>query len=133
MGMACSLLGLAMLIFLNAHSTVAYIVLCLMILGFGFGLFTSPNTNAVMSSVDRHVYGVANATLSTMRQTGMTFSMGIVMMIMSLLMGKSAITPEAPGLFLSSMKLSFGIFALMCFGGVFASLARGNIKRTSQP
>ncbi len=129
-GMACTLLGLAMLIFLDAHSTIAYVVVCLMILGFGFGLFSSPNTNAVMSSVERHAYGVASATLSTMRQTGMTFSMGIVMMVMSLILGRGAITPENPGLFLASMKLSFGIFALMCFLGIFASLARGNIKRT---
>ena len=130
-GMAFTLLGLTMLVFLGADSAVLYAVLCLVILGFGYALFSSPNTNAVMSSVDRQFYGVANATLGTMRQMGMTFSMGIVMMSMSLLLGKSGITPDNSGQFLASMRISLGIFALMCFGGIFASLARGNINRAN--
>jgi hypothetical protein len=129
--MAFTLLGLTMLVFLGADSAVLYAVLCLVILGFGYALFSSPNTNAVMSSVDRQFYGVANATLGTMRQMGMTFSMGIVMMSMSLLLGKSGITPDNSGQFLASMRISLGIFALMCFGGIFASLARGNINRAN--
>jgi EmrB/QacA subfamily drug resistance transporter len=128
-GMGFTLLGLIMLVFLDGKSALFYILLCLTILGFGFALFSAPNTNAVMSAVDRQVYGVASATLATMRQFGMTFSMGIVMMSMSMLLGKAAITPANHGQFLDSMRISFVIFALMCCGGIFASLARGNIKR----
>lgn len=130
-GMGFTLLGLVMLVFLDGTSALAYIVLCLMVLGFGFALFSAPNTNAVMSAVDRQVYGVASATLSTMRQLGMTFSMGIVMMTMSMLLGRAAITPGNPGPFLDSMRTAFIIFAVMCCGGIFASLARGNMTRTA--
>jgi MFS family permease len=130
-GMAFILLGLTMLVFLGADSSVLYVVLCLVILGVGVGLFSSPNANAVMSSVDRQLYGVASATLSTMRQIGNMFSMGVVMMLMSLLLGKSGITPDTSGQFLVSMKISLGVFAVMCFGGIFASLSRGNINRTT--
>jgi EmrB/QacA subfamily drug resistance transporter len=130
-GLAFILLGLTMLVFLGADSSVLYIVLCLVILGIGVGLFSSPNANAVMSSVDRQSYGVASATLSTMRQIGNMFSMGIVMMSMSILLGKSGITPDNSGQFLVSMRISLGIFAMMCFGGIFASLARGNINRAN--
>ena len=130
-GMAFTLLGLIMLVFLGVNTSVFYVVFCLVILGFGFALFSSPNTNAVMSSVGRQFYGVTSATLSTMRQIGMMFSMGIVMMSMSLLLGRSEITPDNPGQFPASMRISFGMFALMCFGGIFASLARGNINRAN--
>jgi len=130
-GMAFILLALTMLVFLGADSSVLYVVLCLLILGIGVGLFSSPNANAVMSSVDRQLYGVASATLSTMRQIGNMFSMGVVMMLMSLLLGKSGITPDTSGQFLVSMKISLGVFAVMCFGGIFASLSRGNINRTT--
>ena len=130
-GMAFTLLALTMLVFLRADSHVLYVMLCLVILGIGFGLFSSPNANAVMSSVDRQFYGVASATLSTMRQIGNMASMGIVMMLMSLLLGKSGITPDNSGQFLASMRISLGIFALICFGGIFASLARGNINRSN--
>jgi len=39
----------------------------LILLGFGFALFSSPNTNAIMSSVEKKFYGVASGTLGTMR------------------------------------------------------------------
>jgi hypothetical protein len=100
-----------------------------MIHGFGFALFSSPNTNAVMGSVERHVYGVASATLSTMRQVGMTLSMGIVMMTMSMLLGTTDITPAHPREFIESMRISFAIFALLCLGGIFASMARGTVNK----
>ena len=130
-GMAFILLGLTMLVFLGADSALLYVVLCLVILGIGFSLFSSPNANAVMNSVDRQFYGVASATLSTMRQMGNMSSMGIVMVSMSLLLGNSGITPDNSGQFLVSMRISLGMFAVMCFGGIFASLARGNINRAN--
>ena len=85
-----------------------------------------------MNSVDRQFYGVASATLSTMRQMGNMFSMGIVMMSMSLLLGTSGMTPDNAGQFLVSMRISLGAFAVMCFGGIFASLARGNMNRANR-
>ena len=128
-GMACTFIGLIMLIFLDAGSPLPYILICLMIQGFGFALFASPNTNAVMSSVERHVYGVASATLSTMRQMGMTFSMGIVMMTMSMLLSTKDIIPTHPREFIESMRISFAIFAFLCLGGIFASMARGTVNK----
>lgn len=128
-GMACKLLGLIMLIFLGRDTPIFFVVISLTLIGLGFALFSSPNANAVMSSVDRQVFGVASATLSTMRQGGMALSMGIVMISLSVFLGGSNVTPDNPGQFLNSMRVSFGICALACLGGVFASLARGNVRR----
>jgi len=132
LGMIGTLLGLVMLAFLGTATPLWYIVICLIILGFGFALFSSPNTNAIMSSVERPVYGVASATLSTMRQMGMMFSMGTVMMAISLLMGKADIGPDNTGQFLLSMRISFILFAVLSFGGIFASLARGKMNRANE-
>jgi hypothetical protein len=99
-----------------------------MILGLGFALFSSPNTNAVMSSVDRKSYGVASATLSTMRQIGMTFNMGMVMLIFGIYIGHVQITPPYYPAFISSVNMVFIISAILCFGGIFASLARGKVR-----
>ena len=128
-GMTLTLIGLVLLFFLDADSSVAFIITCLAVLGFGFALFSSPNTNAIMSSVERHFFGVAGATVSTMRQIGMMLSMGIVMMILALLLGDSAISAENQNQFISSIKIAFAVFAVMCFGGIFASLARGKLNR----
>jgi EmrB/QacA subfamily drug resistance transporter len=129
LGMALTLIGLVMLIPLNAVSSMIYVIICLMVLGFGFALFSSPNTNAIMSSVERRFFGVAGAMVSTMRQIGMMLSMGIVMMILALLLGDSAIGPANQDQFVRSMKITFSVFAVMCFGGILASLARGKLNK----
>jgi MFS family permease len=127
--MTLTFIGLTLLFFLDADSSIKYIIACLVVLGFGFALFSSPNTNAIMSSVERRFFGVAGAMVSTMRQVGMMLSMGIVMMILALLLGDSAITAENQNQFVSSVRIAFAVFAVMCFGGIFASLARGKLNR----
>lgn len=127
-GMALTTVGLALFTLLDGETPLEFIIGTLILLGFGFALFSSPNTNAVMSSASKRDYGVASAILATMRQVGMVFSMGVAMLMFSLYIGKVQITPEHYLLFLQSMKTSFIIFAILCFGGIFASLARGKIR-----
>jgi MFS family permease len=128
LGMALTTIGLGLLTLLTQDTGIGFILVSLIILGFGFALFSSPNINAVMSSVGKRSYGVASATLATMRQVGMMFSMGIAMLIFSIYIGRVEITPEYYPVFVSSMKTAFVIFAALCFGGIFASLARGRLQ-----
>jgi hypothetical protein len=46
----------------------------------------------------------------------------------ALYIGRVQITPEYYPLFQESMQTSFIIFAILCFGGIFASLARGKVR-----
>jgi EmrB/QacA subfamily drug resistance transporter len=127
-GMALTLLGLFSFVFLSQGTTVGFIILNLALLGLGFGLFSSPNTNAIMSSVNKRYYGVASATLGTMRMVGQMFSMGIAMLIFSIYIGKVQIAFQHDELFLKSVKTSFMVLSILCFGGIFASLARGKVR-----
>jgi EmrB/QacA subfamily drug resistance transporter len=127
-GMGITVIGLVFFIFLSSSTNLWYIVAGLLIIGFGFAFFSSPNTNAVMSSVDRKCYGVASATLATMRQIGMTFSMGLVMLIFGIYIGHVQITPQYYPAFVTSVNTTFIVFAILCFGGIFASLARGRVR-----
>jgi hypothetical protein len=113
---------------LNEKTTLGFIVASLALVGFGIALFSVPNANAVMSSVENRLYGVAAGTLSTMRMTGTVFSMGIALLIFAIYIGKVQITPEYYPLFLRCTKLAFAFFTVLCFGGIFASLARGNVR-----
>ncbi|MFH2011473.1 MAG: MFS transporter [Pseudomonadota bacterium] len=128
-GMVLTFIGLLLLSFLSANISLYYIVGCMVLLGFGFALFSSPNTNAIMSSVDRRYYGLAGAMVSAVRQTGMMFSMGIVMMMLSLYMGKAVINTITLGQFMMSMRMIFIVFSVLCFVGIFASMARGKMNR----
>ncbi|MBI4531413.1 MAG: MFS transporter [Candidatus Latescibacteria bacterium] len=56
------------------------------------------------------------------------FMYGIATLIFALHIGKIKITPASYPLLLRSMKVAFIVFATLCFGGVFASLARGKIR-----
>jgi len=124
-GMAIIVAGLISLIFLTTETSAAYLVVTLFVLGFGFGMFSSPNTNAVMSSVEKKYLGTASATLGTMRLTGQMFSMAIAAMAIHLFVGDSVIsTANSPG-FMHSVRVIFIVFAVLCLLGVFASLARG--------
>jgi EmrB/QacA subfamily drug resistance transporter len=126
-GMALTALGLAFFIFLDGGTALWFIIMNLVLLGFGFALFSSPNTNAAMSTINRQFYGVALATLGTMRATGQMLSMGIATLIFAIYIGRAQITPEYHTIFLTSVRAAFVVFALLCFSGIFASLARGKV------
>jgi MFS family permease len=126
MGIICVML--ALIAFVGSDTSITLLTAYLLVLGCGFALFSSPNTNAVMSSVEKRWYGVASATLGTMRLTGQMLSMGIVMLIFSATMGRMQITPMLYPAFLQSMSIAFTVFSLLCVVGVLASLARGHVR-----
>lgn len=123
-GMGLTAIGLVLLCFIDSGTTIPVIICLLAIIGTGFGLFSSPNSNAIMSSVDKRHLGVASGVVGTMRMIGQMMSMGIAMMLIALFMGKQTINPQTyPGL-LKSMKTGFIIFSGLSIIGIFASLAR---------
>ncbi|MEW8959309.1 Riboflavin transporter RibZ [Moorella humiferrea] len=128
-GMALNTIGLFLFSLFNARTPMALVVANLMFMGFGFALFSSPNTNAVMSSAPRAYYGVASSILGTMRLLGQAFSMAVVALIFNLYLKGSQFTPAAAPLLLRSMNVAFLVFAVFSLGGIFASLARGQIHR----
>jgi EmrB/QacA subfamily drug resistance transporter len=128
-GMALTFVAVLAFVFLSAETSLIFIVACLITLGLGLALFTSPNTNAIMSSVEPRHYGVGSATLGTMRLVGQVASMSFVMMVFSLYLGKVEITPQYYPLFLSSVKVAFAVFSALCILGIFASLARGKLRK----
>ena len=128
-GMALNVAGLIPLIFIHSDTSILYIVICLIILGIGFALFSSPNVNATMSSVENKFYGIASATLGTMRLVGQMFSMGITMLVFAVIIGNHTISKANNPLLLQSTQIIFIILAVICAGGVFASLARGKVHQ----
>lgn len=121
-GMGCSVVGLVLLTGLRPDTSITLVAGVMLLLGFGFGIFSSPNTNAVMSSVERRSYGVASATLGTMRLVGQLLSFALATFIMSLHGGAKHLSgPEL----LASMHQILWVFAGLCTLGIFASLARG--------
>jgi EmrB/QacA subfamily drug resistance transporter len=127
-GMAVTCLGLIVFSFLTAGTPLILIIGILAVMGIGLALFVSPNTNAVMSSVDSRIYGVASAMVNTARQTGQMFSMGISMVVLAIIMGRVQITSESAADFVTSARVAFAVFAVLGIGAIMASLVRGKIR-----
>ena len=81
--------------FLGSGSSLFFIVVSLIVLGMGFGFFSSPNTNAVMSSVEKVLWPWV-CLLGTMTG-GQMFSMGVALHVY---IGRKAIAPEYYPVFL---------------------------------
>jgi EmrB/QacA subfamily drug resistance transporter len=128
LGMALTAGGLISFIFLSNSTTTIYIITSLIILGIGFALFSSPNMNAIMSSVENRYYGVASGTVATMRLVGQMLSIAIASLIFSFKIGKTQISPENYGDFLISISLAFTVFSVMCMVGIYFSYTRGSLR-----
>ncbi len=128
-GMAVTSAGLIMLCFLSAQTSVIFVIAVLIIMGLGFSLFSSPNSNAIMSSVEKKQLGNASGMIGTMRNVGQTFSMAIALMLLALFMGQAKIAQSNYPQLLAAMKVGFIIFSILCIAGIFASLARNSSLR----
>jgi EmrB/QacA subfamily drug resistance transporter len=123
-GMALTATGLILLCTVSENTPIINIIFMLVLMGIGFGLFSSPNTNAIMSSVEKKQLGNASGMTGTVRMVGQTLSMGIATMLLSIYMGKAKVTPENHIQFLDAMKTGFIVFSALCIIGIFASLQR---------
>jgi EmrB/QacA subfamily drug resistance transporter len=127
-GMALTASGLILLTMISSDTLLVFIIACLMIIGFGFALFSSPNMNAIMSSVDKRFYGIASGSVGTMRLLGQMFSMGIVTLIFALLIGRAEISPQYYPMLIKSVRIAYLIFSILCGVGILFSLYRGRLR-----
>jgi len=127
-GMGFTAVGLVLLATIGPATPIALIVCYLMTTGVGFSLFSSPNANAIMGSVDKHQYGIAGSSVATMRVVGQVSSMGIVAMAFALTIGPVQITPDVYPQLQDALTLSFSIAAALCVPGIYLSLVRGRVR-----
>lgn len=124
MGMAIGTVALWISSTVSAASSLALVRFVLILLGFGFGLFSSPNTTAVMASVTPREYGMAASLLATMRSTGLLTGMTMITVILSLYLGDLPITAGTGPAFVASMQTALLLFAGLSLAGIGFSMGR---------
>ncbi|MCX8084051.1 MAG: MFS transporter [Calditerrivibrio sp.] len=129
LGMVITSLALFLFSLLSFRTHVLYILLVLMFLGLGFAFFSSPNANAIMSSVEKNMYGTASAMMGTMRLLGQMFSMGMATFFISIFLGDKRII-DNPYIYLQVMNYNFIVVSILAFIGIFTSIFRGNLKKS---
>lgn len=128
-GMVICTLGLIGFAFVNASTPVWLIVVNLLWLGSGFGLFSSPNMNTIMSAVNRSQYGLASGTAATGRVIGQIVSMTVVAVLFSMTIGNQVLKNIDDQQFIDIIRTGFIIFSVMNLFGIYFSYYRGQVQR----
>lgn len=134
-GLSISALALLGLTTTGPDTPFWQLALLMALMGGGSGFFTSPNTNAIMSSVEPHMRGAASGILAMLNNTGQMLSIAIVfplalsrvpmtaMMQVFIYGGGMSAFPAAQALFMSGLHLAFFVsFAISIVAIVVAAL-----------
>lgn len=105
-----------------SRTTPLYVLLIAMGLhGIGYGLFSSPNTLLITTTVPPQESSKASASLSAMRLIGQTVSLGIFTTVFAIIMGNVAIVPEYYDLLLNSCHVIMILAVIFVFIGAVIS------------
>ena len=121
-GMGLGTVSLCLFSFLNEATSLEFLVISMIIYGVGFGLFSPPNTNVIMSSVPPKDTSVASASVATMRTVGQAMSLGLLTLVFAFIMGDVPIVEQYYPLLISSCQITCIICVVLCIASVFASL-----------
>ncbi len=125
-------LGFGLLTQLDSDTTNATISTALICIGIGFGLFSAPNHNSVMSAVPPQDVGLASATINLARVSGNLVGISLVNLLVHLLLGDTKITPEYYPQLLSTLHLALTVaFGFTCCA-ILVSAARGKRPSANQ-
>jgi MFS family permease len=132
-GMGICTIGLGSLILVSPETSLIQIFISLIILGFGFGIFSTPNTNAIMSMVKPPDYGIASSFVATMRNLGMVGSMAVITLIIDSSLPGVPLAQAPTSDIAFVMRLGLIVFTVICLIGVFTSLSRRKAKDGQMP
>jgi MFS family permease len=90
---------------MDVSTPLTLVASTLMISGLGIGLFTSPNSSAILGAVPPQQRGVANGVLGTARTLGMVLGVGIAGAVYASMIGQNAAPAPAEILAAANMGL----------------------------
>jgi EmrB/QacA subfamily drug resistance transporter len=131
LGMAICAIGLMAATFIGSDTSLTAIIFVMVLLGMGFGIFSSPNMSAIIGSVGPRHYGTASSMIATMRTVGMLTSMAIITVVLSLFMGDNPVSKDNHLDFVSSMHVSLIGFSLMSIVGICFSMIRNRVAKAA--
>ncbi|GGK67559.1 MFS transporter [Amphritea balenae] len=121
--------GFGLLVFLSEATSYTYLVVAMVLLGIGFGCFSSPNNNAALGSVPQDRLSIASALLNLSRTSGNMFSMAIIMLLVNLFLGSEQIQPDQYPQLMRLVQTGFVIAFGYTLLAAWFSYSRGNVER----
>ncbi|WP_299082273.1 MFS transporter [uncultured Paraglaciecola sp.] len=122
---ACGLLVLSLM---NSTTSIVYIASSLLLIGVGFGLFSTPNNNAIMRGVKLHEVGVASASMNLSRTIGNLFGMSLVNLMVHYYLGDAQFTQAQNPALIQTVEMAFtmslGFVVVACVISAFRGTTR---------
>lgn len=122
---------------LHADTSTGYVIVCLILIGFGLGMMVTPVSNMILNSVSKKYQGMVSSLTSLERFAPMTIGIAIFNMIflqgISLVAARQNVTSEAPvnikmEVLSSGFDLAFfGAFILAIIIVIFSFLAKQEV------
>ncbi len=122
-GMTITVFAFVILVFMEKNTPLYIIVIAMVLQAVGMGLFSSPNMNAIMSSVDNKYAAHASASQLTMRAIGQTLSLSLMTLVFGVIMGSLDLTSNNYALIVKSSQLVCLICAVGCVIAIVLSVA----------
>ena len=134
-GMALAGTGMLMFSMLDENSSTTRIMLSILIEGTGIGLFSSPNTSAIMTAIDSRKFSVVSAFLNLVRTSAGLSGIAIFTAIVVFTMSSQGFAPDLSAVtqaggdeiklvFISGMSRAFFAAAIVMFAAMIVSLLR---------
>ncbi len=137
-GMALMAVGMGILSNLKADSPYILMIVGLIVVGFGIGLFQTPNNSAIMGAVPRDKTGVASGMLATMRNIGMVLGVAVAGAVFSSNQISLSSSLKSQGLgghllfktaFEGALHITYLVGAGIAFVAMVTSLIKGSTRK----
>jgi EmrB/QacA subfamily drug resistance transporter len=109
LGCAIVACGLFVLSHMDMQTSATYISSCLLLVGIGFGLFSTPNNNAIMGATQDHEVGVASASMNLARTIGNLLGMSLVNLMVHYYLGDAQLTAEQNPALIKTIELALNM------------------------
>ena len=144
-GLALSSVALFSFSTMTLATPVTLVIVHMMLVGVGMGLFVSPNMSSIMSSVPEKRRGIASAFRATFFQVGYVISLNAAVLIMTLVvpyqtityvistLNPIMITASDKVLFMKGLSTAYFWLAIVNVAAIPPSVLRGSAKKYKVP
>jgi len=130
-GMGIATVGVIALIFLGASTAYVYIIVALLLVGVGMGIFTPPNNSSVMGSSPANRLGVSSGVLNMARSLGQSAGIAYAFAIFQGVLLAQGFEPETAPLHLlvSGFRITFIAVTVVGVVAFLISAIRKNVEK----
>ena len=122
-GLVFLMTGLYLISYYNSATSPYYIIASFVVLGFGLGIFNTPNSSALMGSVGEEHRAVTSSILGTTRNIGMSLGVALMTTLFAYFQNQNSSLGDEKMIFIASFKpvvyLAIGIASLSLIASIF--------------